>query len=202
VAVTRGAVRFQTGIDEIRSELGARSLRAPVRLIIAVPPQAATPDVEQSIRAALTRYCDMGIRQVDNEIKAIHRDGTRALLVGAAVLAVFLALSELVLQSAVPTGIREFLGNGLFIVAAWVGVWYPVDTLLYAARPCRDNKRVLQAIRDATVVVVSATASAPARSTTPSGECEAISSARPRAPRTTRRARRRRGREPRLPSPR
>jgi hypothetical protein len=77
----------------------------------------------------------------------------QTLLVGIAILACFLILSQAVLNSSVPSGLREFLGDGLFLVAAWVGMWYPLETLLYSGRPHRAERRILYAMRDMEIVV-------------------------------------------------
>ncbi|MGH8984340.1 MAG: hypothetical protein ACRDY6_10770 [Acidimicrobiia bacterium] len=50
--------------------------------------------------------------------------------------AVGLALSQATLHSdELPDSVRIFFGEGLFLVAAWVGIWYPLDVLLYSPTP-------------------------------------------------------------------
>jgi hypothetical protein len=68
-------------------------------------------------------------------------------------LAGFLLLSEAVLRSRAPREIRDFFGNGLFLVAAWVGMWYPLDTLIYSGRPHRIERRLLHTLRSAEITV-------------------------------------------------
>jgi hypothetical protein len=34
----------------------------------------------------------------------------------------------------------------VFLVIAWVGLWYPLDTLVFSRRPLLREKRVLSAI--------------------------------------------------------
>lgn len=68
-------------------------------------------------------------------------------------LAVGLAPSELVLNSGLPSGIRNFLGDGSFLVAAWVGMWSPLDTLIYTGRPHHLERRLLPAPREMEIVV-------------------------------------------------
>jgi hypothetical protein len=58
-----------------------------------------------------------------------------------------------VLRSKVPKELRDFLGNGLFLVVAWVGLWYPLDTLFYAGRPHRAERKLLRALSDVELVV-------------------------------------------------
>ena len=148
-----GEFAVDSGIDRISSELGATSLRNPPRLAILLPPEHVNPLTESRIREALRHYCETGIRQVENELAAVHRDGWQTLLFGALLLAAGLALSEAVLNSGWPSALRNFFGDGLFLVAAWVGLWYPLDTLIYAGRPYRAERKVLRAIRALDVAV-------------------------------------------------
>jgi hypothetical protein len=57
---------------------------------------------------------------------------------------VCLLISEEILSSGAPKGIRDFFGNGLFIVAAWVGMWYPLETFIYSGRPYRLERKLLR----------------------------------------------------------
>lgn len=156
--VAGGAPLFSAGIDRIRSELSSGTVREPTRITIRLPREYATSQMEDGIRTALARYCDTRIRQEENELKAIHRDGRQALVLGVIILTVSLALSQVVLHSGLPLGVRDFFGNGLFLVAAWVGMWYPLDMLIYAGRPHRMERKVLRTIRELEVAVRAADA--------------------------------------------
>jgi hypothetical protein len=90
---------------------------------------------------------------MESELKALHRDGWQTLVIGAILLAVSLAASEAILSSGAPRGIKDFFGNGLFIVAAWVGMWYPLETFIYSGRPYRLERRVLRAMQAMEIVV-------------------------------------------------
>lgn len=155
-AVEEGRPATEPGIDRIRSELGAASRREPLRLTIVLPRQHVTPRTESGIRDALRHYCEAGIRHVENDLSAIWRDGWQTLLAGVVILGVGLILSEAVLHSGWPKALRNFFGDGLFLVIAWVGLWYPLDTLIYAGRPFRVERKVLQAIGGAEVAIRSA----------------------------------------------
>ena len=151
--VASGRPWQSSGIDQIRNALSAGSVRARITTLIVLPRDRIEPRLEHGIREAVARYCEDGITQAENELKAIRREGVQALVLGAILLAVFLGLSEAVLQSDLPHSIRTFFGDGLFIVAAWVGMWYPLDTLLYAGRPYRLERTLLRAIQGMEIVV-------------------------------------------------
>jgi hypothetical protein len=65
-----------------------------------------------------------------------------------------LVLSAVVLHSAAPHAIRTFFGEGLFVVIAWVGAWYPLDVLFYYPRPHRRTRKLLERLRRMEVVLV------------------------------------------------
>jgi hypothetical protein len=150
----RGAPPLPPGIDQIRSELGTRSLRAPVATVIVLPRARFRPGLAGDITQAVGRYCEMGIRNADNELRALRREGLRWLLFGCLVFAAFVYFSERVLAiHNVPYVVKDFFGNGLFIVVAWVALWYPVDTLIYSGRPYRQERNVLRVMQEMEIVV-------------------------------------------------
>jgi hypothetical protein len=151
--VVGGAPAIDAGIDRIRNALGATRTWGALRLAILLPREHVTPAAERGIRQALGRYCEAGVSRAENELRAVQRDGWRTLLFGAIVLALGLAASEAALHAGWPTPLRDFFGNGLFIVVAWVGLWYPLDTLIYAGRPYRMELKVLRAIHRSELVV-------------------------------------------------
>jgi hypothetical protein len=67
--------------------------------------------------------------------------------------AVFLSLAGAIVRSA-PEAVRDVFGDdGLFVVVAWVGLWYPLDTLFYSGRPYRLEKSVLEIMHGMQIVV-------------------------------------------------
>lgn len=140
-------------IDEIRHSFATHRRPATGRVTIELPPDKATPEVERGVRQAFARYCEAGIEQDQRGLVAISRDGFQTLLSGAVVLFVGLLLSEAVMRSKIPKELRDFLGQGLFLVVAWVGLWYPLDTLFYAGRPFRAERKLLRALSEVELVV-------------------------------------------------
>lgn len=151
--VERGRAPEEPAIEEIRHSFATQRHPEPGTVTIEVPADKATADVERGVRQAVSRYCEAGIAQAERELAAISRDGWRTLASGAVVLFIGLVLSEAVLRSKVPKELRDFLGNGLFLVVAWVGLWYPLDTLFYAGRPYRAERKLLHALSEVKLVV-------------------------------------------------
>jgi hypothetical protein len=148
--------RLQSGIDELLSELGAARLGAIGTVTIELPAAEIRPGFQQQVKAWIGNYCEVRLRETENELSAMRQDGLRALVVGMIVLFVGLTLSALVLHSAAPNEIRTFFGEGLFVVVAWVGAWYPLDVLFFYTRPHRRTRKLLEALRRMEVVVVPA----------------------------------------------
>jgi hypothetical protein len=151
--VRRGMPPEEPGIQQIRDQLSARPSGGPVTLAIVLPAATATPQVERGLQRAVARYCEGGIARAEHELAATHRDGWRTLGLGLLVLGAFLGLSQWILKSKIPAEMRDFFGNGLFVVAAWVGLWYPLDTLFYSGNPYRTERRLLRAIGELEILV-------------------------------------------------
>ncbi|MGH3798544.1 MAG: hypothetical protein ACRDTD_00135 [Pseudonocardiaceae bacterium] len=56
---------------------------------------------------------------------------------------------------------RELLGNGFFVVVAWVGLWYPLDLLFIARQPLKRELRVLTELKALPVVVLTRSTATP-----------------------------------------
>jgi hypothetical protein len=151
--VNRGRPPEEPGIQQIRDELDAQPHGGPVTMVIVLPVEKATPQAERGLKQAVARYCETGIARSEQELSAVHRDGWRTLALGIVVLTIFLGLSEWVLRTKLPHELRDFFGNGIFVVAAWVGLWYPLDTLLYSGNPHRHERRLLRAIAELEILV-------------------------------------------------
>ena len=144
------------GIDQLVGELRVRRLDGGVRATVELPATAAVPGADTRMGAAIARYCRDRLEQLDLQLGALRREGLRALFLGLVMLIAGLALSQVVNKSDLPEDLRVFLGDGVFLIAAWVGIWYPLDTLIYVPAPLRRDRRVLSALRDAEVRVQAA----------------------------------------------
>ena len=87
-----------------------------------------------------------GIERIDGELRTLHREGRQTALIGILVLVVSLVASKAILSSGEPRTIKDFLGNGLFLAAAWVGLWWPLEIFIYSGRPFGHERRLLRAM--------------------------------------------------------
>ena len=153
-AFRRRDPRLQSGIEEMLSKLGARPLGTVGKVTIALPAAEISPGFQEQVRDWIDNYCELRLRETNNELSSIRQDGLRSLAVGMVMLFVGLLLSAVVLHSAAPHAIRTFFGEGLFVVIAWVGAWYPFDALINYTRPYRRTKKLLERLRRMEVVLV------------------------------------------------
>ena len=144
-----------TGVELAISELKAFSLRRrEVVLRVSLPADEVTPEVGEHMARGLRRYCTGRRRYNHNEVRALRHDGFGALFVGMLLLALGLLGSDVFTRDTENELVQTFLGNGIFLVLAWVGLWYPLDTLVFAARPYQRESRALELLADATIELV------------------------------------------------
>ncbi len=138
--------RFRSGVDELVNELGPRRLGSVKRAAIVLPLSELEPGLEQQLKRAITAYCEVRLRETDNDLRAFRKDGWRALLVGAILFFAGLAVATIVNRSSASGLVKAFFGDGLAVVIAWIGAWYPLDTLINYTRPYRRTKKLLRAL--------------------------------------------------------
>lgn len=152
--VASGMPGLPSGIERIRQELDARSLPGSLATMIVLPGAKVTPSLACDIRRAVERYCEMGISKAEDEIRRLRREGVQTMLIGLCLFAVFVSIAETVVRTGLPQAVKDFLGSdGLFLVVGWVGLWYPIETLLYTPRPCRQEIAMLRVMREMRVDV-------------------------------------------------
>lgn len=135
-----------SGIDQVRAALNARKA-AVTRLVVEAPARGDEDDRAARLPRALRAYCDNKIKYCSRARSEIWRDGRQALRVAVVFLAVCLALSagiEQMLRESSP--ISHVVSEGL-LIAGWVGLWYPLDLLLYAWRPFSRDIKLYERIR-------------------------------------------------------
>ena len=152
----RGAGRLRSGMEQLLNELAGHGPGAVDRVTILLPRDGIGPDAQRRLTAAVGTYCELRLRETENELRATLRDTRRALVVGMIVLVAGLVLSGAVLASSLPHALRTLFGDGLFVVMAWVGAWYPLDVFIHQTRPQRQVMQLLRATARLEVLVAPA----------------------------------------------
>ncbi|MGF1481324.1 MAG: hypothetical protein ACFB4I_17880 [Cyanophyceae cyanobacterium] len=142
-----------SGIERIVNQLKPTSLTDKVRTKISLPDHQLSDNLEQSIINALQHYCNTKIEKISNDIASLRGQGMRALRRGLLFLAVCLIVSTLFDRvEYLPILVHRFLNEG-FLIAGWVGLWYPIELLLYEWGPLRRQKQIYEMIKDMEIEV-------------------------------------------------
>ena len=141
-------VRGAPGVDELLGELlGRAGVRRARRVVLTLPASIAAQDgLSVRLETALRRWCAARTERVERESRGQWRQGLWALRSGLVLFVVGLALSTDFLDPEVPQYLQDLLGNGVFSVIAWIGLWYPLDLLFFARSPAKREMRALDAL--------------------------------------------------------
>jgi hypothetical protein len=146
--------RIEPGADEIVHELLGRSrVQRRARIVVMLPAEQITDGIAETLHVALRRYCDARLARVRRETKLAWRQGLRSLGSGSILFLVGLLLSAGFLEPDVPEFWQNLLGNGVFLVIGWVGLWYPLDLLFFARQPLKREAQIVKAISRMPLVV-------------------------------------------------
>ena len=139
--------RLESGADEIVNELLGRSrVQRRARIVVTLPADQITDGVADTLHVALRRYCEARLARVQRETELAWRQGLRSLGSGSILFVVGLLLSAGFLEPDVPEFWQNLLGNGVFLVIGWVGLWYPLDLLFFARQPLKREALIVKAI--------------------------------------------------------
>jgi len=139
--------RLEPGADEIVNELLGRSkVQRRARIVVTLPASEITDGIAEILHVALRRYCEARLALVQRETEVAWRQGLRSLRSGSILFLVGLLLSAGFLEPDVPAFWQNLLGNGVFLVIGWVGLWYPLDLLFFARQPLKREAQILTAI--------------------------------------------------------
>jgi hypothetical protein len=147
--------RLQSGVDELMAALRVERLPARVRTTISFTRAISSLD-EDDLSRSVQEYCDLRLRDLDLELRGHRREERQSLTIGGVLFLLGIGLSAEFTQSLWPPEIQSLLWDGIFLVLAWVGLWYPLDYFIFGRRPLLLDRKVLRAIRsmDITAVVV------------------------------------------------
>jgi hypothetical protein len=93
------------------------------------------------------------MRRAVREHNLIWRQGKRSLFSGSLLFVIGVSLSYAFTRPIMGEVVEGLLGNGVFLVVAWVGLWYPLDLLFIAREQAKREIRVLGDMLDVPVVV-------------------------------------------------
>ncbi len=144
---------YLTGVEYCISVLRSRRSRAPVRLELTLPPAEVQEGISDRIAASLRRYCDHRISYNERERRAVRIDGVSSLLVGMPIVIIGFLLVIFAAKLVGQTGNTNLIvdtGGWIFV---WLGLWFPLDTMLFTPLGYGQQNRALRQLHDADVVV-------------------------------------------------
>ncbi len=145
---------FLTGIDYCISELRSRRERAgPILLDVSLPDTEVDAGVEERIGRTMRRYCDHRIVYNQREQRAIRLDGAASLWLGLPIAALGMLVVILGAKVTNPSDNGGLLLNTGGWVLAWIGLWFPLDSILFTPLGYGRENQVLRLLHDAEVVV-------------------------------------------------
>jgi hypothetical protein len=144
---------YLTGVDYSISELRSRRSRAPVRLELAMPSTEVDDSTAERITGTLRRYCDHRIAYNKRERRAVRFDGMSSLRIGVPIAILGLIAVVNAARIAGRGGNFNLAVDTLGWVLVWVGLWFPLDTLLFTPLAYGRENRCLTLLREAVVVM-------------------------------------------------
>lgn len=117
-----------------------------LRLRVLVPASVLTPQTETLVQRALAQYCAHMIAQARAKLAAMRWVGIRTFAIGIVFFGLSLAASTAVARALfLPEGLRTLASESL-IVAGWVVIWQPLDTLVQGWWPQWQEERTFRAL--------------------------------------------------------
>lgn len=129
-------------------EIGAR---APLRVAIRIddePDAVLTPEV---IVAAVRAHLEYERERQRRKVHEVLAQGRRSLLIGAGALTLLLSAAEM--TTLLPgSHLLQIVHEGL-VITGWVAMWRPLELLLYDWWPHVEQRRLIEAVLAADIVV-------------------------------------------------
>jgi hypothetical protein len=144
---------FMTGVEYCISVLRSRRSKGPVRLELTLPPAEIDEGVRELIGRTLRRYCDHRIAYNQRERRAVRLDGLSSLWVGMPLVVLGFVLVIIKASLVGRTGNTNLVVDTGGWILVWVGLWFPLDTLLFTPLAYGRENRVLERLRQADIAL-------------------------------------------------
>ncbi len=123
---------------------------APFRIVVHLPASEEKKAQERDLESAIGNYFTYRAGMLERDLKDLLRVGRRSLVIGVAVLAFCIGLSQ-VLSAALPqSALGQLLAEGIMIFG-WVANWRPAEILLYDIWAVRRRVGLYRRLADAQI---------------------------------------------------
>jgi hypothetical protein len=123
-----------------------------IEIVVYLPSAEAKSQAAQFLGAAFAGYFASRANRLGLDRRELFRIGRWSLLIGAAVLAVCMVLSQLLTATGQGGYVRQFFSEGL-IILGWVANWRPMEIFLYEWWPLLRQQALYKRLAAATVDV-------------------------------------------------
>jgi hypothetical protein len=144
---------FMTGVEHCISVLRSHRTGGPVRLELSLPSAEIDEGVTEHIGRTLHRYCDHRIAHNQRERRATRLDGVSSLWVGLPIAVLGFILVFVKASLVGRTGNANLIVDTGGWVLVWIGLWFPLDTLLFTPLAYGRENRVLERLRTADIII-------------------------------------------------
>jgi hypothetical protein len=138
--------RLISGMEELILELTPRKVGGGVRLTVVLPSDQIEAGIYSEVLNAINRYCELRLRQTQLELTAQRREGLSALRVGSLLFLFGIGVSYVLTRDTIPDTVQAVFGNGIFLLIAWLGLWWPLDLLVFTRGPLVRRKKILRTL--------------------------------------------------------
>jgi hypothetical protein len=144
---------WMTGLEYSISVLRSGRSKGPVQIKMALPAEQISEGIEQRVQRTLTRYCDHRISYNQRERRAVRLDGVVSLWIGLPI--VVLGFILVIIKGSIvgSTGNANLVLDTGGWVLVWIGLWFPLDTLIFTPLSYGRENRVLKRLRTADVII-------------------------------------------------
>jgi hypothetical protein len=122
----------------------------PIDIVLHLPAAEVEKPECKDVGAALQKYFRYRAEVTQRELKELFRTGRLSLVIGMAVLAVGLFVTQLITGRLGQSQLARFFEEGLIIIS-WVANWKPVEIFLYDWWPVARTRNLYRRLANATV---------------------------------------------------
>jgi hypothetical protein len=127
-------------LPNVLSSLGRSRLR------VLLPSEEVSPQTQTDVELAIGRYCCHKIAEAARQMAAWRRVAVSTFAWGLAFFAISLLLTTGLERAAFLPGAIRTLAIETLVIAGWVIMWQPMDTLIQGWLPIREQERTFRAI--------------------------------------------------------